>query len=166
MAAQVGAPGAPPFAFVAKNAPVSWESVFSFDVERLLNGREVTPTDLNALDEMAGRLEQARIEPDPGVAPEENAARLARLATILQLSSEYQAMRAEVRLVTVERDTTVWHFFLFSNFIFFLPPTVFFNPTPHTPTLSSLRLCTPWCWWLGERDSSGKGQPHTSSGTS
>jgi centrosomal protein CEP290 len=40
-------------------------------------------------------LEEAYIEPDAQLSPEENAARLARLATILQLSSEYQAMRAE-----------------------------------------------------------------------
>ena len=68
----------------------------SFDIERLINGQEPTPQDLNALDDMARRLEEARIVAEEGFAPEENAARLAKLAQILQLSSEYQAMRAEV----------------------------------------------------------------------
>ena len=45
-----------------------------------------------------------RIEPDPGVNPETNADRLARLAVVLQLSSEYQAMRAEDLQVAVEKD--------------------------------------------------------------
>ena len=109
-----GAPGVgdgvpPPFAFVAKNAPVSWDAVLSFDVERLINGREATMEDLNALDEMARRLEEARIEPEQGLAPEESAARLARLATILQLSSEYQAMRAEVQHTQHADEKTAIH---------------------------------------------------------
>lgn len=95
MATQMGAAGAAPFAFVAKTNGVDWNAVLSFDVERLVNG-QVAPADLNRLDDVARLLEEAQIAPEPGVPPEESALRMARLATILQLSSEYQAMRAEV----------------------------------------------------------------------
>ena len=94
-----GAPGgAPPaYSFAAKQAPVEWRVVSDFHLDPFLSGRDVSPQDLNALDQVASMLEVARIEPPPGVDGMQQASQLARLATILQLSSEYQGTRAEVR---------------------------------------------------------------------
>lgn len=86
---------APPYSFVAKTGPVSWESVMSFDLTPFLGGLNVSPYSLNALDDLSRQLEEARIDVAQDTNPEEMAARLARLAVVLQLSSEYQAMRAE-----------------------------------------------------------------------
>ena len=88
---------APPYTFVAKNGRVAWDTVLNFNVQPFFDGSNVSPRDLEALDEVARRVEEARIEPEPNVPADEMAARLAQLATVLQLSSEYQAMRAEVR---------------------------------------------------------------------
>ena len=87
----------PPYTFVAKNGRVAWDTVLNFNVQPFFDGSNVSPRDLEALDEVARRVEEARIEPEPNVPADEMAARLAQLATVLQLSSEYQAMRAEVR---------------------------------------------------------------------
>ena len=94
-----GAPGgAPPtYSFAAKQAPVEWRVVNDFHLDPFLSGRDVSPQDLNALDQVASMLEVARIEPPHGVDSMQQAAQLSRLATILQLSSEYQGTRAEVR---------------------------------------------------------------------
>ena len=94
-----GAPGgAPPtYSFAAKQAPVEWRVVNDFHLDPFLSGRDVSPQDLNALDQVASMLEVARIEPPQGVDSMQQAAQLSRLATILQLSSEYQGTRAEVR---------------------------------------------------------------------
>jgi hypothetical protein len=97
-----GAPGgAPPtYSFAAKQAPVEWRVVNDFHLDPFLSGRDVSPQDLNALDQVASMLEVARIEPPQGVDSLQQAAQLSRLATILQLSSEYQGTRAEVRFRT------------------------------------------------------------------
>ena len=97
-----GAPGgAPPtYSFAAKQAPVEWRVVNDFHLDPFLSGRDVSPQDLNALDQVASMLEVARIEPPQGVDSMQQAAQLSRLATILQLSSEYQGTRAEVRFRT------------------------------------------------------------------
>lgn len=95
----------PPYTFVAKNGRVAWDTVLNFNVQPFFDGSNVSPRDLEALDEVARRVEEARIEPEPNVPADEMAARLAQLATVLQLSSEYQAMRAEVR-PTLDRDPT------------------------------------------------------------
>ena len=88
---------APPYTFVAKTARVSWDSVLDFDATPFTNGTDVSPRDLNALDNLARRLEEAKIEPQTGVEAANAAVNLAKLASLLQLSSEYQAMRAEAR---------------------------------------------------------------------
>ena len=93
--APAGAQDAPPYTFAVKNQRVEWASVLGFDVRPFLSGANVSPADLAALDDVASRVEVARIESEPGVAPEEMTERLARLAVVLQLSSEYQGMRAE-----------------------------------------------------------------------
>ena len=93
----------PPYSFVAKNGQVAWDAVMGFDLAPFLDGQNVAPSALGALDDLSRQLEEARIEPDPGVNPETNADRLARLALVLQLSSEYQAMRAEDLQVAVEK---------------------------------------------------------------
>ena len=93
----------PPYSFVAKNGQVAWDAVMGFDLAPFLSGQNVAPNALGALDDLSRQLEEARIEPDPGVNPETNADRLARLAVVLQLSSEYQAMRAEDLQVAVEK---------------------------------------------------------------
>jgi centrosomal protein CEP290 len=93
----------PPYSFVAKNGQVAWDAVMGFDLAPFLSGQNVAPYALAALDDLSRQLEEARIEPDPGVNPETNADRLARLAVVLQLSSEYQAMRAEDLQVAVEK---------------------------------------------------------------
>ena len=97
-----GAPGgAPPtYSFAAKQAPVEWRVVNDFHLDPFLSGRDVSPQDLNALDQVASMLEVARIEPPQGVDSMQQAAQLSRLATILQLSSEYQGTGAEVRIRT------------------------------------------------------------------
>ena len=58
---------APPYTFVAKTARVSWDSVLDFDATPFTNGTDVSPRDLNALDNLARRLEEAKIEPHTGV---------------------------------------------------------------------------------------------------
>lgn len=151
MTAQMGAPGAPPFTFAAKNSPVAWDAVLSFDIDHLINGQEPTPQDLNALDDMARRLEEARIVPEEGFAPEENAARLAKLAKILQLSSEYQAMRAEVGNTCPPSRTdhadwmlsppTPTHYFLTKKWSWFFWHFFFFQ-THHSFALYSFPPCT------------------------
>ena len=88
---------------MAKNGQVAWDAVMGFDLAPFLSGQNVAPNALGALDDLSRQLEEARIEPDPGVNPETNADRLARLAVVLQLSSEYQAMRAEDLQVAVEK---------------------------------------------------------------
>jgi len=93
----------PPYSFVAKNGQVAWDAVMGFDLAPFLSGQNVAPNALGALDDLSRQLEEARIEPDPGVNPETNTDRLARLAVVLQLSSEYQAMRAEDLQVAVEK---------------------------------------------------------------
>ena len=102
-----GAPGgAPPaYSFAAKQAPVEWRVGSGFHLDPFLSGRDVSPQDLNALDQVASMLEVARIEPPPGVDGMQQASQLARLATILQLSSEYQGTRAEVRLSHIDSPT-------------------------------------------------------------
>ena len=77
----------PPYSFVAKNGQVAWDAVMGFDLAPFLSGQNVAPYALAALDDLSRQLEEARIEPDPGVNPETNAYRLARLAVVLQLSS-------------------------------------------------------------------------------
>ena len=78
---------APPYTFVAKNGRVAWDTVLSFNVQPFFDGSNVSPRDLEALDEVARRVEEARIEPEPNVPADEMAARLAQLATVLQLSA-------------------------------------------------------------------------------
>lgn len=94
---------APPYSFVAKNGSVSWNAVMGFDLSPFLGGQNVAPYALNALDDLSRQLEEARIEPEQGADPSEMADRLARLAVVLQLSSEYQAMRAEDLQASVEK---------------------------------------------------------------
>ena len=71
---------APPYTFVAKNGRVAWDTVLNFNVQPFLDGSNVSPRDLEALDEVARRVEEARIEPEPNVPADEMAARLAQLA--------------------------------------------------------------------------------------
>ena len=58
-----GAPGgAPPaYSFAAKQAPVEWRVVSDFHLDPFLSGRDVSPQDLNALDQVASMLEVARM---------------------------------------------------------------------------------------------------------
>ena len=63
----------PPYTFVAKNGRVAWDTVLNFNVQPFFDGSNVSPRDLEALDEVARRVEEARIEPEPNVPADEMA---------------------------------------------------------------------------------------------
>ena len=47
---------APPYTFVAKNGRVAWDTVLNFNVQPFFDGSNVSPRDLEALDEVARRV--------------------------------------------------------------------------------------------------------------